>query len=393
MFRKLLHSLVLCLLLASLFLVVQPAAAIDVPTGALTAYLNIDPKYSTQYFWSIDKTSPTSSLLLSPRQFVPASYSVTVNASAPVKTISLIYANVTITNSTGADATVNGVSFAISPNYVAMPTNNCYLVAGGSGNFTTYSFTLPAGAAVQCDLFITPASTGEHTVTASVNTSPAVVGNLSAYTGDFVGQNLGMTDECITVTDTLAGNLGIVCANDAPKTFTYTHNIGGYGTCGMYQVNNTAAFVTNDTLTQGSDSWIVNIDIPCAGGCSLTPGYWKTHSSYGPAPYDDTWALLPAGADSTFFLSGASYYNVLWTAPKGNAYYILAHAYIAAVLNNLNGADTSAVDGIIAQATTFFQTHTPDASLTKAERNMILKWASTLDNYNNGLIGPGHCSE
>ena len=26
--------------------------------------------------------------------------------------------------------------------------------------------------------------------------------------------------------------------------------------------------------------------------CTLTQGYWKTHSSYGPAPYDVTWAIL-----------------------------------------------------------------------------------------------------
>ena len=81
------------------------------------------------------------------------------------------------------------------------------------------------------------------------------------------------------------------------------------------------------------------------GGCTLTPGYWKTHSTYGPAPYDETWALV--GEDTPFFLSGQSYYDVLWTSPAGNAYYNLSFHYIAAELNDLNGADFSACAGCI----------------------------------------------
>ncbi len=44
---------------------------------------------------------------------------------------------------------------------------------------------------------------------------------------------------------------------------------------------------------------------PCNQGCTLTPGYWKTHSRRGPAPYDDTWAQLgPSQETKAFFLSG-----------------------------------------------------------------------------------------
>ena len=42
----------------------------------------------------------------------------------------------------------------------------------------------------------------------------------------------------------------------------------------------------------------VDVDVPCLGGCTLTPGYWKTHSEFGPAPYDDNWANLPNGAST-----------------------------------------------------------------------------------------------
>ena len=135
------------------------------------------------------------------------------------------------------------------------------------------------------------------------------------------------------------------------------------------------------------------VHVPCAGGCTLTPGYWKTHSRYGPAPYDETWALI--GEDTLFFLSGQSWYQVLWTPPAGgNAYYILAQQYIAAKLNILNGAaSTPAVDSAIAWATNFFNTYEPSSSLSRTVRNQAIPTASLLDRYNNGYIGPGHCSE
>jgi hypothetical protein len=157
-------------------------------------------------------------------------------------------------------------------------------------------------------------------------------------------------------------------------------------------VDNTASFVASDDPTQtGSDSWTVTVTVPCVDGCSLTPGYWKTHSSYGPARYDDAWANI--GEDTIFFLSGQSYYQVLWTSPSGgNAYYILAHAYIAAKLNVLNGAGATAeVEAAIAYAEGFFSTYTPGQTLTRAVRNMAIANATVLDNFNNGLIGPGHC--
>ncbi len=137
-----------------------------------------------------------------------------------------------------------------------------------------------------------------------------------------------------------------------------------------------------------------SFDFQPSSGCTLTPGYWKTHSKYGPASYDATWGLVqPAGEDSPFFLSGKTYYQALWTAPQGNAYYILAHAYIAAYLNGLDGADTSAVTAQLAHALSLFQTYSPTDTLPKAVRQDFVNTASVLDQYNNGYIGPGHCAE
>ena len=131
---------------------------------------------------------------------------------------------------------------------------------------------------------------------------------------------------------------------------------------------------------------------PPPDGCTLTQGYWKTHSKYGPAPYDATWALI--GEDTTFFLSGKTWYQAINTSSAGgNAYYILAHQYIAARLNLLAGADsTPAVTAALASATAFFNTYTPTSVLSNSVRAAAIGWATTLDNYNNGRTGPGHCT-
>lgn len=132
------------------------------------------------------------------------------------------------------------------------------------------------------------------------------------------------------------------------------------------------------------------------GGCTLTYGYWKTHSEYGPAPYDETWAQLSDGASTEFFATGESWHTILWTSPAGgNAYLKLAHQWIAVHMNMLAGAPVpdavadaysaaqqllSDYDGLI------YIPNGPD----KAE---AIQLASLLDSYNNGDIGPGHCED
>jgi hypothetical protein len=133
-------------------------------------------------------------------------------------------------------------------------------------------------------------------------------------------------------------------------------------------------------------------------GFTYTWGYWKTHSTYGPAPYDNTWALL--GENTTFFLSGQSYYEVLSTSVAGgNAYYQLAHQYIAAKLNKLDGAWMRAdVQAAFNAATGLLNVYTPAEVMGFKKGNPAQKLifaqfnslAGILDNYNNGLMGTPH---
>ncbi|MBC5775476.1 hypothetical protein H8S95_15470 [Pontibacter sp. KCTC 32443] len=131
-------------------------------------------------------------------------------------------------------------------------------------------------------------------------------------------------------------------------------------------------------------------------GCTRTQGYWKTHSGYKPkgngngngnTKYDDTW---DAYLNSTLTrLGSATYREILWMEPRGgNADIILAHQFIAAELNVAAGAS---IPQDVLNAWLAAQAYLNGD--TTATREQILMWAEILDDYNNGLTGPGHCDD
>lgn len=375
-------------------------ASVTVTCRELTVTKDADTTFTRTWDWMMDKTADQTALTLSPGQQFLVNYWVEVNASA-TDSDHAVSGNIWIANSHPTrDATLTAVSDIVSPNIAA--------------NVNCPSLTVPAGSSLHCtydtDLPDDSDRTNNATATLQNYNYDSQGSGIPSGTTDFDGSApvsfdtnnpTSVIDECVDVSDTNVGFLDTVCAASAPRTFHYTLMVGPFSSpddCGENFVDNTASFVTKDTGTTGEDSWSIPVFVPCDVGCTLTPGYWKTHSIYGPAPYDDTWAQI--GEDTPFFLSGQSYYEVLWTNPKGgNAYYILAHAYIAAGLNELNGADFTAAQAAYEAATDLFNTYTPDdvAGLKgkngKETRDEFIALAQILDDYNNGLIGPGHCSE
>lgn len=176
--------------------------------------------------------------------------------------------------------------------------------------------------------------------------------------------------------------------DDEPYTWTVTYTLTpdqGSTVCDTVRFENTATLTESDNKETRTASAGVSWD--CAiisNGCTYTQGYWKNH----PSAWDD--GIKPG---DPFFSSGKSWLQVLKTPPKGNVYYILAHQYIAAQLNILNGASsTDEVNTAITWAEGFFNTYTPTSALEKTIRNQATSYANLLDRYNNGDIGPGHCS-
>lgn len=119
-----------------------------------------------------------------------------------------------------------------------------------------------------------------------------------------------------------------------------------------------------------------------------TQGYWGNKPNVlWPAPYD---------RKAWFFSSGLTWQQVLDSPVRGNAYLILAHQYIAAVLNRAAGASApSGVQGVISAATDWFRGGATLSSCGPGECALQKTWAGTLDVYNNGEYpgAPQHCAD
>jgi hypothetical protein len=189
--------------------------------------------------------------------------------------------------------------------------------------------------------------------------------------------------------------------------------------CTQLTPNGGGAFAPNGyqfTATSGdvlADNNFGNFLVP--PGCSLTQGYWKTHSFEGPAPYDaEGWGNLgdvdgdgiEEEEDEAFFDSGMTWYEVFWTSPKGgNAWYILAHQYMAAVLNLANGAGNPAgLAQALADAETLLDHYDGQKNIPKnadavlvigtKDRAEAIAIAGFLASYNEGTLpGTSHCGE
>lgn len=382
------------------------SASVVVNCYALGVEKTAQTSFTRTWAWTITKTADESDLTLAPGQVFDVTYAVEVDASS-TDDDHAASGGIWISNPNPARAAeLTGVTDLVSPSIAA--TVNCP------------SLTVPAGGSLHCtyDAPLPDASSRTNTATATLqNNSYDKDGNATANgTTDFSGSadvTFGAdpteeVDECVDVTDTETGFLGTVCADVVPASFHYLVTYGPFAEpddCGEHEFPNTAGFVTNDTGATGDDTWNLRITVACqqSGGCTLTLGYWKTHSSEGPAPYDDAWGLIGPDEHLTYFLgSGQTYLDVLWTPPRRNAWYILARQYIAAQMNMLNGASVpSDVQDAFDRATDLLSEYDADGPKTPGEnfipkskdRRKAVKAAKVLDQYNNGLLGPGHCDE
>lgn len=381
--------LILLSVVAFLLASIQPVQACNDP---IQISVTANPYGGGGWTWTIEKTADQTSLELSPGQLFTVIYRVSVKASPTPSTYgvrgTVLVENVDPTNS----ATISQIGLGISPgsvfdfsNYELVPLTCPQMTIAPSSSITcTYDYGL-GDASHRTVLAGVVAKVNEKTHSKSVEAAV-----------DFTGA-VTETDECIDVNDTNVGFLGKVCAGDAPKTFPYSLDFGDTPEadvlleCGENTHENIANFVTNDSRKTGQAGWTVTANVVCDSGCTLTQGYWKTHSKYGPAPYDSAWG---GREDSTFFLSGQSWYNVFWTAPAGNPYYNLAHQYMAAYLNGANAASSPAeVSAAMSDTKAFFELYGPNIKWSRDQRATLTRLAGVLDSYNNGLIGPGHCSE
>jgi len=84
--------------------------------------------------------------------------------------------------------------------------------------------------------------------------------------------------------------------------------------------------------------------------------------------------------------------SIFGQSAGGNGLISLAHQLIAAKLNIANGADGSAVAATIAAADSMIGgVVVPPVGAGFLAPSATSTMTTTLNNYNNGLVGPGHC--
>jgi hypothetical protein len=358
------------------------------PQYALEVSKTAEARFKRTWGWSIAKSASVTDVTAAVGAAVNVSYDVTASAH-PLDSEWTVVGTIVIYNPAPVDAT--GV--ALEDSFAGTPvTPDC-------GSFNG---TIPAGGTLSCT-YAQPVSGAFDGVNVVTVTATGVAGG-SAYAAVTFGTPTSVVDECVSVVDDRLGALGTACAAPTPVKWTYTLAIGPYPTCDAsgqgYPFVNTASFAAPSGAT-GSASWTVTAHVACApppppaaadDGCTLSQGYWKTHSRKGPAPYDARWGNLgPLEEDTPFFLSGRTWYQAFRTPVWGLGYYALAHQYMAAKLNVLAGANPDAVAPALAAAEAFFATSTPATPLSWARRVQVSWLAVRLDAFNSGRIGPGHC--
>ena len=383
------------------------SASVEVTCYELVVDKTALTAFDRTWNWTINKQSDVSDLTLTEGQSFMVNYEVEINI-----------------DSTDSDWNASGNITVNNPH----PTLSAVLDRvedlvpdGFNYSVNCPDLVVPAGGSVNCiySVELPDATDRNNIATAVLNNNSYDENGLATPDGktgfdgsaavSFDNATITNIDEEIEVTDIMASDpdaiemiLGIVDKNDVmPVYFNYSYVIQNLD-CSLGQeevtFTNEAVFNTTDSpISTGMDDASVLVHLACGEGCTLTPGYWKTHSEHGPAPYDANWQNVgPLQQDELFFINEQTYYEVLWTPPAGNSYYILARAYIAAYLNVLNGASLPQdVSESMEWAVGFFTNTTPDetARLKGKNKKNIVDNARVLDDYNNGEIGPGHCDE
>lgn len=138
------------------------------------------------------------------------------------------------------------------------------------------------------------------------------------------------------------------------------------------------------TTSAMSPEVIVLTGSPVGHDCTYTQGYWKTHPTVWPV------ASLTLG---TVNYTKAQLLQIFDRAAKGNGLVSLAHQLIATKLNIAMGASVpAAVSTAIAQADALIGgLVVPPVGGGSLAPSLTSSLTETLDEYNNGELGPDHC--
>jgi hypothetical protein len=147
---------------------------------------------------------------------------------------------------------------------------------------------------------------------------------------------------------------------------------------------------SSDNLTwtgTATDAKMTLCFVPCStSGCTLSQGFWKNHS--------DAWPVSSLSLGNTSYTKAQLISILQQPSAGGNGLLVLAHQLIAAKVNIAAGADGSALGTTIADSDFLIgPLVVPPVGAGYLSPASVSTYSTTLDNFNNGIIGPGHCAE
>jgi hypothetical protein len=364
--------------------------------------------YDLEYAWTISKAVDVASQTVDSGQPATFNYTVTVSHdSGTITNISDVTGDIVVSNPNAGDITLDSVTDELSDDTVCSVDVSGGLTVPAQGS-ATYPYT--------CGLSVLPGDFPNTTNTATMVWSDQTLSDGSflkaGSTSWTVAVNFteNITDNCVDVTDSIAGDLsdGLVCVGDpgdVDGTFTFTYPETYYGpaagTC--QNIDNTATFADNST-PQNTDYATASVTL-CSYVGRLTPGYWKNHQA-------QTTALLPQYL-GTYGVTSWTKTSAVFSAmncsnsSSQNAIGCLAGQLLAAELNEANGTNPC-IASVVSLANTFltnppltsvsFGAYTANSShytgptgnyssISSSQRSLAIALKTALDGYNNG----GYC--
>lgn len=311
------------------------SATVAVNCYGLRVEKTAQTSFDRQWFWDISKTGD-SEVTIATNATTMVNYSVGVSVLGSQNSNFAVSGTITIYN----DNPSQDANVTVSDSLAGV---NCL------------SLVVPAGSSLLCT-YSRSGLTGSETV----NTATAsLFGHDYQGSADLHwGEAINDIDECVSVSDSLQGVLGLVCLGNAPATFTYQRTVGPYADaeCGDKSIDNTATLTTNDTGTNDNASHTVIVHVTCPTPpqwCS--PGYWKVDQhldswvGYTPDQYFDE--VFGTGPHITLLTSlqgnnvGASDFTRTATSALLSAAAGLNYPYsVAQVIAYVQSGDVSALE-------------------------------------------------
>lgn len=244
------------------------------PAAALTATKTATGTFDRSFTWNVQK-SVDHAEITAPSGSATFNYTVTVTKSAPTDSGWAATGTITVTNP-NTDP-VNGVDITDAVND---PNANCTVTGGTNatiaGGSTPFDYTCTYSAAPQSTSETNTASITWPAQTLSPSGAALAGGSTTATATVDLSNPTKVTDNCVSVSDSLAGPLGDTCASN---TYTYALPLNGSaGTCTSYP--NTATITTSDSDVSLDASASASVCVPADLTVSKTasPSFTRTYN-------------------------------------------------------------------------------------------------------------------